>query len=150
MKEERKMRWTPGKAVLQPRLYQETPSEMEVITPWQEKLPPWQSLVYNLEVGKEVTTSWGYLSPLPRPLHGTELGFTGRVFQETLGCPTVQLKPSLLLRSRNVPVSLQIWVTIQGEPGPALPHQPCSSCRPWGFWPPTLYRARGQKQDSVI
>lgn len=61
---------------------------------------------------------------LPQPLHRTELDFTGHIFQKTLACPTaqlVQLKPSLLLWGRNMPVSRQNQLTIQEEPGPALP-----------------------------
>lgn len=76
-----------------------------------EQPPPRHSLVHKLEVGKEVALSWDNFSLLPWTLRGPELDLRGHVFQDTLACPpvqVVQLKPSLLLQSRNVPVSPQI------------------------------------------
>lgn len=118
------MRWAPGKAApsqgcIKRRQARWRPSRFYKnshlhSTPW---CTSWRSV-------RRSTLSWDNFSLLPWPLHGAELDLTGHVFQETLACPTVQvvqLKPSLLLRSRNVPVSPQIWVTIQEEPGPALP-----------------------------
>lgn len=118
-----KMRWTPGKPVPQTRLYQETASRMEAITCWQEKPPPRQFIVCKLEVGKEDTPSWDYVSPHLWPFYGANISLKRCIYQETLAwsiAKLIRLKLSLLLWGSNVPGSPHIWVTTQEEPGPSL------------------------------
>lgn len=95
---------------------------------------------------------WCCFSPLPCCFHGAQFSPSGCVFREILTCPTVQLlllKSSLFPPGRNGMFSLKSEQQSRRSLALLCQHQSCSSCRPSGFCPPTLYGEEGQNQNSL-